>query len=300
VVLHALLDLDPLRRPSAITTARRLADEAVEVDMASTADTGGRSSTAKCSNPAATAELAPDDEAGDNPPPSRRTAGVEAQASDGADDAMPGNSQPSARRAGHHRMVLTAWRRPSRRVVLAGLLGVVGMVALATGPDPEPPATPSAAPSLGQAAPPSPPLAGPPIVPDTPSTVTSTPFDEVASAAPTRSERRAPTSAQTTADDDRERAPVEDREEGHRDDDQEAQISRASGDPGWTGGSPPCLIPSVTKPTLPATSGSSPTDACSGCRAHHQPPSQTVRHGPDHPNASRKARHSAATAAASD
>ncbi|GAA4872262.1 serine/threonine-protein kinase [Actinomycetospora straminea] len=186
-VLRALLDLDPVRRPTARTAARRLGDEVEHVATAATIEDGERP------GPAGAAAI-----------------GVP----DGGDHAVLGSTQPTAPGAGRHRVVMAGWFRPSRRVVagagLAGLLGVAGLVSLVSGSSPEPSPPPPAA-ALAQA-PPALPLAAPPIVP-APSTATSTPLTEVAAAAPTRSERRAPASTADTVDGDRRQGPA-DREDG--------------------------------------------------------------------------------------
>lgn len=235
VMLRALLDLDPVRRPGALLAARRLAEVASAVGPVG-ADL--RSFSALGPGPTATSELTAEDGDGDRGTSSSPAAVGGARASDDVDDATPEQSQASAGLAGRHRVVRAAWRRPSRRVVLgtglAGLLGVIGIVGLAT--EPEPLATPSPAPSPGQAAPPSLPLAAAPIVPATPSTAASTPFDEVASAAPPRSGRPSPASAQVTVGDDQERAPTESREGGNGNDKKDEKKDDKKGDRGSGGG----------------------------------------------------------------
>ncbi|PVY97982.1 serine/threonine-protein kinase [Actinomycetospora cinnamomea] len=210
-VLRALLDLDPDRRPSALSAARQLTGGAVAVGPTGAVGAGARASTA---------ELTPEDGVDDGAPGARAVGGV--RGSRDVEDAAPESAPP----AGRHRAAMGAWQRPSRRVLgagLAGVLGVAGLVALATGPDPAP--LPPASPSVMQAAPPPLPLAGAPIVPAAPTTATSTPVDEVASAGPTRSERRARASAQVPAADDGDRAPGpgrgQGRGEGRGDDEKE-------------------------------------------------------------------------------
>ncbi|MDF2975477.1 MAG: serine/threonine protein kinase, partial [Actinomycetospora sp.] len=165
-VLTALLDHDPRRRPNAAAVARLLA-EARGADAAGVATT--RSSPVERSAPSTTMALTPE-------------------------DAGPTPAAPAG--AGRHRAALAARWRPSRRVVavgasLVGVLGAAGFLTLAHGPAP---AAPVASPVLGPAS--APPSAGPPIVPFTPSIATSTPVEEVASAAPPSSVSSRATTAQ--------------------------------------------------------------------------------------------------------
>ncbi|MDD7969077.1 serine/threonine-protein kinase [Actinomycetospora lemnae] len=190
-VLRALLDLDPQRRPSAHVTARRLAETAERAERAE-----GAAPTPAAERPAP-ADTVPDT---------------------GAPASTPAALPPSGRHAdsGRHRAGLGSWRRPSRVVLgagLAGLLGIAAVVALTTAPGPVPPATP-AAPASGQAVAPALPLAAPPIVPAAPGRATSTPVDEVAAAAPTRSEDRAPATASATVEDQGDDPPAQDRGNG--------------------------------------------------------------------------------------
>jgi eukaryotic-like serine/threonine-protein kinase len=171
-LLTTLLDLDPQRRPNAAAVARLLAD-ASGADAAGDATTW--SSPVGRSDPSTTMTLTPEDA---GPTPAAAGGGLTAAA------------------AGRHRAALAARWRPSRRVVavgagLVGVLGAAGFLTLAHEPAPAPPV---ATPVLGPAS--APPSAGPPIVPLTPSIATSTPVEEVASAAPPSSVSSRGTTAQ--------------------------------------------------------------------------------------------------------
>ncbi|MDD7918729.1 serine/threonine-protein kinase [Actinomycetospora callitridis] len=183
-VLNTLLDHDPQRRPSADAVARLLTG-------ASGADAPGDATTWSSpvgrSAPSTTMALTPED-AGRTPA------------------ATPG--------AGRHRAALTARWRSSRRVVavgasLVGVLGAAGFLTLAHGPAP---AAPVASPVVGPAS--APPSAGPPIVPLTPSTATSTPVEEVASAAPPSSVSSRGTTAQAAGSGDDDLDPPGDERRG--------------------------------------------------------------------------------------
>ena len=159
-LLNTLLDLDPQRRPSAAAAARLLAD-ARGADAADDATT--RSSPRGA--------LHPVDHGGADARGRRRMRGV-------------ARRRAASVGAGRHRAALAARWRPSRRVVAvgAGLVGVLGMAGFLTLTHEPAPAPPVASPVLAPAS--APPSAGPPIVPVPPSTATSTPVEEVASAAP--------------------------------------------------------------------------------------------------------------------
>jgi hypothetical protein len=171
-LLGALLDHEPQRRPSAATAARLLAKDSTARGTHGVVGrpSAERSAPSTSPKPAVVRALATDHR-GDGQPA-------------GAPDAGPA----SAPVGGRHRAGLAARRRPSRRAVavgagVAGVLGAAGFVALATAPDPTPPAASLAGgPVPAQQLP----LAGPPIVPITPSTATSTPVEEVVSVAPPR------------------------------------------------------------------------------------------------------------------
>jgi eukaryotic-like serine/threonine-protein kinase len=201
-VLRALLDHDPQRRPSAAAVVGLLGEYSATAGVAGAHAAAGRSAAAEYSGPSGTANLKGPTPGGQDTAPTGPLTAAWATV-DQMDDrsaVIPERRTAPAHGGGRHRAVLVSRRRPSRRAVavgagLAGVLGVVAIVAQPTGAD----LPPAASPVLGPAAAPPLPPKEPPITSATASTVTATPVEQVASGAPSRSPRSRPAAVEASS-----------------------------------------------------------------------------------------------------